>query len=132
MFELKDTSGYRIQWQIRGDSFSRWRNIQGATINSYKFVLPDSLEGVVNFRAKIMFPLDTCSVYSTEVTKIVGKKNSQVNIGDRIGGGFVFYSNTEFALVASPFGLGRAQWGCSGKRISGATGKEIGDGLKST
>ncbi|MBP9209072.1 MAG: VCBS repeat-containing protein [Saprospiraceae bacterium] len=132
MFELKDTSGYRIQWQIRGDSFSRWRNIQGATMNSYKFVLPDSLEGVVNFRAKIMFPLDTCSVYSTEVTKIVGKKNSQVNIGDRIGGGFVFYSNTEFALVASPFGLGRAQWGCSGKRISGATGKEIGDGLKNT
>lgn len=132
ILELKDTSGFKIQWQIRGDSFSRWRNIPGATMNYYKTVLSDSIEGIVHFRAKTTLPLDTCPIYSTEVTKNVKKKKSQVNIGDRIGGGIAFYANAEYALISSPIGLGRAQWGCSGKRISGATGKEIGDGYKNT
>jgi hypothetical protein len=60
MLELKDTSGYRIQWQIRGDSLSSWGNLPGATMNPYAFVIPDSLNGLVQLRAKLLFFQDSC------------------------------------------------------------------------
>lgn len=64
MLELKDTSVYRIQWQIRGDSLSSWSNLPGATMNPYAFVIPDSLDGLIQLRAKLIYFQDSCPQYS--------------------------------------------------------------------
>lgn len=132
ILELKDTSGFRIQWQIRGDSFSRWRNIQGATMNPYAFAIPDSVSGSIQFRAKLVFFQDSCPQYSNAIKYRIANTMHQLSNGSLFRGGYFYHATKDLALIASVSTPIFMAWGCYGQEINGSDLIGIGDGKQNT
>ncbi|MBK9108582.1 MAG: VCBS repeat-containing protein [Saprospiraceae bacterium] len=132
ILELKDTSGYKIQWQIRGDSFSSWRNIPGATINPFAFSVPDSLEGLAQLRAKLIYFQDSCPQYSNVFKYKIRSSLLQLPHGSLLRGGYFYHSTKDFALIAATVPTKSMAWGCYGQEINGGDLLGIGDGKQNT
>ncbi len=132
ILELKDTSGYKIQWQIRGDSFSSWINISGATINPFAFAVPDSLEGIVQLRAKLLFFQDSCPQFSNAFKYRIVNNIKQLPFGSLLRGGYFYHATKDLALIASTIPTKFMAWGCYGQEINGSDLLGIGDGKQNT
>ena len=85
-----------------------------------------------------LFLLASCSSLDDNETD---KNVEKLNIGDRFGGGVVFWinpENTEQGLIVAlkdvegPETQGYSQWGCYGTNLPGANGHGIGDGEQNT
>ena len=132
VLEFKDTSGYKIQWQIRGDSFSMWRNIPGATMNPYAFAVSDSLEGFTQFRAKLIFLQDSCPQFSNVSKYKIFKNLQQLPYGSLLRGGYFYFATKDLALIAATSSTKAMAWGCYGQEISGSDLLGIGEGKRNT
>jgi hypothetical protein len=132
ILELKDTSGFKIQWQIRGDSFSSWINISGATINPFAFSVPDSLEGLAQLRAKLVFIQDSCPQFSNVFKYRIVNNIKQLPFGSLLRGGYFYHATKDLALIASTIPTKFMAWGCYGQEINGSDLLGIGDGKQNT
>ncbi|MBK8297490.1 MAG: VCBS repeat-containing protein [Saprospiraceae bacterium] len=132
ILELKDTSGFKIQWQIRGDSFSSWINISGATINPFAFSVPDSLEGLAQLRAKLVFIQDSCPQFSNVFKYRIVNNIKQLPFGSFLRGGYFYHATKDLALIASTIPTKFMAWGCYGQEINGSDLLGIGDGKQNT
>ena len=78
--------------------------------------------------------LDIYPNYDHIATIDDGSCSMEVEIGDTLQGGIVFYvdGTGEHGLVAATEDLGTYQWGCFGTVLTGADGTSIGTGFQNT
>lgn len=121
-----------LQWQEREDPFAKWNDIPNATTNAFQIVCQFSNEKIKNYRAKIVHPTTKCNSYTNEMKFKVINGISNVNIGDFVAGGLIYYKNNEFGLIASTISLLQTSWGCQDIEINGADSMGLGYGDKNT
>src|SRR3989339_390429 len=119
-----------VQWQNSVDSII-WTDIPNLTNSTDTIIAVASATNFMYYRAKVINPLICANSewYSDIIKHRVITDFDQLLLGDRFGGGIVFYQETEGnGLISSLFDQNNnLEWGCMGTNIENATSTLYGD-----
>ncbi|MCH2021773.1 MAG: DUF1566 domain-containing protein, partial [Saprospiraceae bacterium] len=153
-----ETACDSFTWSVNGQTYTTSGTYTDVSTNAAGCAHTDTLNLTINNSIAVTDVITACDSYTwidgntytssnntaTHIlTNATATGTPQINIGDNIGGGIVFYvpptpvdlngdGTLDYGLVCTINDLGTTSWGCTWTTVPGADGTAVGTGMQNT